>query len=46
MAASAVALVPAVTVGFEHLIGSGPKTEADIDPVPRHFEGLRFRSPR
>jgi hypothetical protein len=41
LAASAVALVPAVVVGFEHLIGVWPKHPETTNPF-RGFEGFVF----
>jgi hypothetical protein len=41
LVASAVALVPAVVVGFEHLIGVWPKNPVSIDPF-HDFEGMAF----
>jgi hypothetical protein len=41
LAAAAVALVPAVTVGFEHLIGVWPKYATSLDPFTG-FEGVPF----
>jgi len=41
LAASAVALVPAVTVGFEHLVGAWPKHPSTVNPFG-HFSGAAF----
>ena len=41
LAASAVALVPAVMIGFEHLIGTWPKNPSSVDAL-HHFKGSLF----
>jgi hypothetical protein len=41
LTAAAVGLVPAVVVGFEHLIGTWPRHPASIEPF-QHFVGSAF----